>query len=760
MKTLAPGRRRLRGLRAVSFRALLGLCCLIGATNLQACGDGDGGPSSSGPGTYAVGRFSVTVEQAEGGPPELRITHRDRPEKVLWESVPGEGFAAAAIGEETITDHRGSFTIEDTIHLLCEEQSLESVTASGDDLRVAGRLSGGGRSVGYVLRLTAASDNQLAFRLELVDAPAAFNRVFLRYASSPDERFFGFGEQYTFLDLKGKAFPIISQEQGIFRGKEPYSTLLNLVMPGAAGSWYSTYSAVPQYLTSRMRSVFLENDEILFFDLTAPDRVTIKLFGACMKARILNGDTPLALIREFTAYAGRMPPLPDWVNEGAVVGLQGGTAEVYDKLEQLEAHDTPVAAFWLQDWVGNRRTTFGKQLWWNWELNEARYPGWAQMVEELSSKGVRVLIYVNPSLVDVEGVEGFTRNLYREAEELGYLVLNEEGEPYPVMNSDFAAGFVDLTNPDAREWLKDVIREEMLGIGVWGWMADYGEALPFDCVLFSGEDPALYHNRYPEEWARLNRQVLAEEGLEGDAFFFSRSGNARTPGRSTLFWAGDQLVTFDGDDGMKSGIKGMISGGLSGWSLNHTDIGGYTTISLLIKIHRSKELLMRWMEMSAFTAVYRTHEGLQPEVNAQFYTDEETYEHFARFAKVYRALAFYRTDLMQEAAEYGYPLVRHPMLQYPDDPNVYGLEYQWLLGSEIMVAPVADKGVRQVRVYLPGGRWVHLWTGTVYDSEPAGRWFEDVPAPLGEPGVFYKAGSAVGEAFAANLRAEGIISWE
>jgi alpha-glucosidase len=166
------------------------------------------------------------------------------------------------------------------------------------------------------------------------------------------------------------------------------------------------------------------------------------------------------------------------------------------------------------------------------------------------------------------------------------------------------------------------------------------------------------------------------------------------------------------------------------------------------------------MEMSAFTAVYRTHEGLQPENNAQFYTDEETYAHFARFAKVYRALAFYRADLMQEASVYGYPVVRHPMLQYPQDPNVYGLQYQWLLGSEIMVAPVADKGARQVRVYLPGGRWVHLWTGNIYDSEPGGRWFEDVPAPLGEPGVFYKAGSVVGDTFAANLRAEGIITWE
>jgi alpha-glucosidase len=455
-----------------------------------------------------------------------------------------------------------------------------------------------------------------------------------------------------------------------------------------------------------------------------------------------------------------MDPLPDWLNEGAVVGMQGGTAEVYAKLEALEALGTPIGAFWLQDWVSNRETTFGKQLWWNWQLNEARYPGWAQMVQDLNDRGIRVMTYMNPSLVDVEGVEGFTRNFFREAEALGYLVKNEQGDPYPIANSDFDAGFLDVTNPEAREWWKQMIREQMLGLGVSGWMADYGEALPFDSVLHSGEDPAVYHNRYPEEWARLNREVLKEDGIEGEVAFFSRAGNTRNPGQSTLFWVGDQLVTFDGDDGLKSAIKGMISGGLSGWSLNHSDIGGFTTISMVINVHRSKELLMRWMETSAFTSVYRTHEGVQPENNVQFYTDPETYAHFARFAKVFRALDYHRTELMQEAAVHGYPVMRHPLLHHPEDPNVYGLKYQWMLGPDIMVVPVVDEGDNDVNAYLPVGDWVHVWTGDLYSSRPSGRWHENVPAPMGQPGVFYRQGSLAGETFAANLRAEGLISWD
>jgi alpha-glucosidase len=204
----------------------------------------------------------------------------------------------------------------------------------------------------------------------------------------------------------------------------------------------------------------------------------------------------------------------------------------------------------------------------------------------------------------------------------------------------------------------------------------------------------------------------------------------------------------------------MISGGLSGWSLNHSDIGGFTTISMVINVHRSKELLMRWMEASAFTSVFRTHEGVQPENNVQFYTDAETYAHFARFAKVFRALAFYRAELMQEAAEHGYPVMRHPMLHHAEDRNVYDLKYQWLLGSEIMVVPVVDEGDNDVNAYLPAGQWVHVWTGDIYSSEPEGRWHANVPAPMGQPGVFYKLGSPVGQTFVANLRAEGLISWE
>jgi alpha-glucosidase len=428
--------------------------------------------------------------------------------------------------------------------------------------------------------------------------------------------------------------------------------------------------------------------------------------------------------------------------------LQGGTIRVLDVYDELEALGTPVAALWLQDWVGQRETSFGTQLWWNWELDEDHYRGWDQLRERLEKDDVRLMTYIGPWFADDIAKKGnHRRNLFAEGARKGCLVKNREGEPYTVKTTDFSAAFVDLTNPEARAWIKDVIQEELIGNGASGWMADFGDSLPYDAVLHSGADPKSYHNRYAEEWAGVNREALREAGRGEDIVFFNRSGYTQSPGESTLFWLGDQLVDWDEHDGIKSAVTGLLSSGLSGYSLQHSDIGGYTAIDHpLLKHHRSKELLMRWTELAAFTTVFRTHEGNRPEVNHQIYSDEETLRHFSRFAKVYAAWKPYRIELVKEASETGLPVVRHPFVHYPDDPEVLGLEYQFMVGSDLMVAPVLDPGEEIVEVYLPAGRWVHLWSGRKYGSLDKGV-YETVNAPVGEPAVFYKDSSDVGRWF-------------
>ncbi|CAO2174057.1 unnamed protein product [Urochloa humidicola] len=607
-------------------------------------------------------------------------------------------------------------------------------------------------------------------RAEAAPAPEEFNRVFLTYASSRDERFFGFGEQFSRMEFKGKRVPVLVQEQGIGRGDQPITFAANLVSYRSGGNWSTTYAPSPFYMTSKMRSLYLEGYDYSIFDLTKPDRVQIQIYGNSVQGRILDGDSPVELLTSYTESTGRPPVLPKWITSGAVIGMQGGTDTVRRVWKQLQDYDVPVSAFWLQDWVGQRKTAIGSQLWWNWEVDGAHYDGWKDLVGDLRRSGIRTMTYCNPCLVPMDQKPSTKRHLFEEAKKLGILVKDAAGEPYMMPNTAFDVAMLDFTNPAARAWFKDEILRGMARDGVSGWMADFGEGLPLDARLHSGEDPVAAHNRYPELWARVNREFAddwkkasttctagANDGDDDGLVFFVRSGFRESSRWAMLFWEGDQMVSWQAHDGIKSSVVGLLSGGLSGFPLNHSDAGGYCTVDLppFLRYRRSEELLLRWMEVNAFTAVLRTHEGNRPGSNAQFYSTARSLAHLARCAKMYVAWEFYRAELVAEAAATGLPVARHMFLHYPEDERVLQLTYQqFLVGTEMMVVPVLDKGRSAVRAYFPvgGGAWRHVWTGDEYGVGGHGGFEAEVKAPVGYPAVFVRVGSPVGERFVSNLR--------
>lgn len=702
----------------------------------------------------ALGGYQIQIVENQ-----IEVRHINEPDHLLWVSAADGKFLSANDTILNIKDSRSSYTIKETTLASCDVAEIQTYSQSATDIVFSG-LFKDCDELEFSMRF-ALVDDQLQFTASTNDD--SYNHLVLKYVSNAEENFYGFGEQFSYLNLKGKQVPVLVQEQGIGRGELILSFLVNLFSPGSAGNTFSSYYAIPQYITDQRRSVFLENSEYSRFDLRQSESVALNVFSNEITGRILYGEDMLGLIEEFTKYSGRMKALPDWMNKGAVLGLQGGTDRVRGIYNQLRDADTPVAALWLQDWVGRRVTLggAGKQLWWNWELDQNLYPGWFDLVDDMEQNDVRVLGYINPFLVDVTEKGEYTRNLYQEAYDLGYLVEQEDGSPYPITITDFDAGIVDISNNDAREWLKDIIKENLVGSGLSGWMADFGEALPFEAHLANGETGLTYHNKYPVEWAKLNAEAVSELGMEDDLVFFMRSGYTQSPKYSTLFWLGDQAVTWDHYDGLKSAIIGLLNGGFSGLSLNHSDIGGYTSLTIAgIGLKRTELLNKRWMEANAFTAVYRTHEGLAPDDNAQVYDNDSSIQHFARFAKVYAALADYRKTLMQQAEEKGYPVVRHPILHYPNDAYFKSMDvnvFQFMLGTEFMVAPAMFPNTESREVYLPEGSWVHLWSGDTVNA-PAGGLVFTADAPLGEPPVYYRAGSVAAEQVVANLVADGVLA--
>jgi alpha-glucosidase len=145
-------------------------------------------------------------------------------------------------------------------------------------------------------------------------------------------------------------------------------------------------------------------------------------------------------------------------------------------------------------------------------------------------------------------------------------------------------------------------------------------------------------------------EYCVEQDTKDDYVFFTRSGYTYTPNLTRLVWAGDQNQNWGRHNGIQSGLVAMISAGFSGISLTHTDVGGYTYINnevneyLHTRTERDKDLLIRWMEMAAFTAVFRTHEGNLPEKSIQAY-DDNMLHYLRRNAYTYKLLQEYRYPL-------------------------------------------------------------------------------------------------------------------
>lgn len=653
------------------------------------------------------------------------LSHKDH--TILTHSTAKPAFYLG-VGQANYEMYRGNFDITD---YLTERLPLKQVYIEEFHNQVLLTFSLDDQPV---LAARIVTTEQARLKIYFTPLDEQYNRFWLRINASKEESVYGCGEQLSHFNLRGKHFPLWSSEPGVGRNKNTFTTWQADSKDNAGGDYYNTNYPQPTFISNKKYFCHLETSAYADFDFRHADYHELQCWNIPDYLLVDAEDSFVKLMTNITDVFGRQPALPEWVYNGVILGIQGGTQVTLDKIEAAKQAGIELAGVWCQDWQGVKMTSFGKRLQWDWQWDSALYPELNQKIHALKEQGVRFLGYINPYvLADFP--------LFNEAREQGYLATKADGTTYLVDFGEFYCGVVDFTNPQACDWYKGVIRQNLIDFGLDGWMGDFGEYLPTDCQLANGVSAEIEHNKWPYRWAKVQHEAIEEAGKTDDILCFMRAGGTGIQGYCHALWAGDQSVIWELDDGLASVIPAALSAGLMGNGISHSDIGGYTTLH---GNTRSKELLLRWAEMAAFTPIMRTHEGNRPADNHQYDSDQETMAHIARMSQIYKHLKPYIKAAVIENAERGIPVQRPLFMHYEQDSEAYQQQYQYLFGQDLLVAPVYNQGETRKEVYLPEDEWVHVWSGEHYQ----GGWVT-VDAPIGQPAVFYRKDAQDAELLAA-----------
>ena len=620
-------------------------------------------------------------------------------------------------GEENVLMYRGNFKIDDYV---IERRSLAitAVTETAEGTRLV---------FGDDLEAVACADGDL-FTIRFEKKNEKINRFWIRVSADKGEHVYGCGEQMSYFDMRGRHFPLWTGEPGVGRDKTTYITWKGDVDGMSGGDYYNTNFPQTTFVSSKKYYLHVQSTAYADFDFRNDEFHELQLWEVPEYIRVEAADDFVSLLEKETAFLGRQEELPDWIYNGLIVGAQGGNERSFDILNRSIESGIKVSGLWCQDWCGKRVTSFGKRLQWDWHFHEEMYPDLPEKIEELHKRGIKYLGYINPYLVN-DGA------LFKEGLEKEVFAKKSDGSVYLVDFGEFDCGVIDLTKPEAYQWFKDeVIKKYSIDIGIDGWMADFGEYLPTDdIVLDSGKPAMIEHNHWPALWAKCNYDAVKESGKLGQVVYFMRAGGIGSQKYCTLLWAGDQSVDFTRHDGLCTVICAALSAGMSGVGITHSDIGGYTS---LYDNLRTKEVFLRWAEMAAFTPVMRTHEGNRPETNFQYYDDEDCMKQLARLTCIYTMLSPLLKELVKENSEKGTPVQRPLFMHYQDEERCFTEQFEYLLGPDVLVAPVYTGGVNTREVYLPADGFIHLWSGKEY-----GKGLCEVEAEIGDTPVFYKKDS-------------------
>jgi alpha-glucosidase len=342
--------------------------------------------------------------------------------------------------------------------------------------------------------------------------------------------------------------------------------------------------------------------------------------------------------------------------------------------------------------------------------NNERFPDPKSMLNQLAGMGFHVVTIIDP------GVKADSQySVAREGLEQNCFVRYPDRQTYVGEVWPGQSYFPDFSKPETRAWWGGHVGEWLAqGIaGCWNDMnepAVWGQAFPLETVFNDDGRVAnhkKHHNLYGYLMARTTYEGAIRKFPDRRPFVLTRAGFAGEQ-RYTSVWTGDNVASFDQ---LELGIRMMQGLGVSGVPFVGTDVGGFINTP-------SPELFARWIQVGAFSPLFRTH----TEYNS---SDQEPWsfgENVEAIAKDYISLHYrllpYFYSLFYEATQTGAPLIRPLCWNDQTDDRAYdgAFQQQFFVGDKLMIAPVTREGQYLKEVYLPAGKWLEWNTQTVYDG--------------------------------------------
>ncbi|QHF25226.1 alpha-xylosidase [Rathayibacter sp. VKM Ac-2804] len=462
------------------------------------------------------------------------------------------------------------------------------------------------------------------------------------------------------------------------------------------------YKNVPFYLSSHGYGVLVNDPGLVSFEIGSEtvERVQFSVGGEALEYLVIQGPTKKDVLRRYTGLAGRPAIVPAW---SYGLWLTTSFTTSYDEetvnsfIDGFAERELPLSAFhfdcfWMREFQ-----------WTDLEWDPRTFPDPEGILARLHERGLHTCVWINPYIAQASA-------LFEEGREKGYLLRTTAGDVWQWDLWVAGMALIDFTNPEATRWFQDKLRV-LVRQGVDSFKTDFGERIPSEGVAwFDGSDPEGMHNWYTQLYNRAVFEVLEEELGAGRAALFARSA---TVGGQALpvHWGGDNTSSYVS---MAETLRGGLSLALGGFGFWAHDIGGFEGTP-------DPGVFKRWLAFGLLSSHSRLHGSSSVRVPWAF--DEEAVDVTRLFTRLKLSLMPYLYAAGAEAARTGTPVMRPMTLEFEDDRSAAHLDTQYMLGHDLLVAPVFTPD-GSVEFYLPRGRWTNWWTGESTDS--AGEWRREV----------------------------------